>query len=241
MKARLAMTVVALISTGAVATADTVDLEFLGTGKGRNARISFGGSTQNVFAGQLRYDFSNGTGIASGFSGEMITFCTDLLEHVSSSTLEYEVAPVESVPGFDPMGADRAAAIRDLYRFAAGSQVDPGADRDFAAAFQLAVWEAVSDFEIADGRSSLDVEAGDFTAFRTNGSSLSSAVSGHLSDLFDAVGSYSGSGGGSTVLALRNDGAQDQLIETVIPTPMASMMGIAGLAGVTGVCRRRTC
>lgn len=240
MKTRFAITAVAMLSTGAIACADTVDLNFLGTGKGRNVRISIGGDSLNVFAGQLRHNFSNGTGAGADLSGEILTYCTDLLEHVSSSTKTFDIVDLTMVPDFQPMSAARAGAITDLYRFAAGSQLSASASKDFAAAFQIAVWEVVTDFDLGQGRSSLDVEDGAFSAFKTNGASLASGVQGHVTSLFDAIGSFTTPDSRNTqILALRNEGAQDQLIEQIIPTPMAGMLGLAGFAGVASVRRRR--
>ncbi|MEC9372910.1 MAG: hypothetical protein VYC34_03665, partial [Planctomycetota bacterium] len=209
------------LSIAGLAAADTVDMKFVSTGEGRNVKITIGGSSQNVFAGQLVHEFSNGTGAAASLLGQIITFCTDLHEHVTSTKKTYDLVSVADVPNPTGMGLDRAGAVDDLYAFAAGSQF--GGNDDLAAAFQIAVWEIANDFDASVGRSSLDVTSGNFKARKTDGSALSSSIQGLLADLFDSVGDPGDLGVRTTsVWALRNDGAQDQLVEMiVIPTPMA--------------------
>jgi MYXO-CTERM domain-containing protein len=239
MKINAAFAVIAALAGGSVALADSVDLKFVSTGKGRNVKFDLNGETQNVFAGQLKHEFSNGTGRAAGLSGTLITYCTDLLENTSKNTNRFDLVNTADAPS-PAMGQARADALSDIYVFAAGAHTDGSADRDFAAAFQVAIWEIVYDFDSSNGRSSLDVESGDFEAYKTNGSSLSSAVLGHLETLFDAIGTI-GLGAEQTGLyALVNDGVQDQLIEmAVVPLPGAAAMGLAGLAGLAGTRRRR--
>jgi len=227
----------AIVATTAFASANTVDVRFVGTGKGQNVKINLNGSQQNVFAGQLKHEFSDGTGIGALLSGMHITFCTDLMNYVTSSKKEYEVVPLYEAP--DPaMGVARAEAIRDMYSFAAGSQLLSSADNAFAAAFQLAIWEVAYDYLPGIGRSSLSVEDGDFAATRTNGSALSSAVLGHLNNLFDSIGTFNRSiDPGPSIMAVRSDDHQDQIV--IVPLPAPSLLAGAGLLGIASIRRRR--
>ena len=99
----------AIFAVSAVsASADIVDMRFLGTGSGRNVRVTTPDRTFNVFAGQLRHSFSNGTGAASALNGELLTYCTDLTQYVSSTTRSFTVRTVGEAPAGNAMGADKA-------------------------------------------------------------------------------------------------------------------------------------
>lgn len=230
-------TAVVCLAGASVVAADTVDVAFVGTGAGRSVKFDLNGERQNVFAGQLLHTFSNGSGRGAELQGNIYTFCVDLLEHTSRTSSEFQVVDVEQAPGA-PMGAAKANAIRDLYAFSDGRHISGGSD--FAAAFQLAIWEIVSDFDTNLGRSSLDIEGGAFEAYKTNGSSLSSGVLSALGDLFNAIGVVAARQDGMNVYAVVNDGKQDQLVEmTAVPLPSAAGLGAAGILGLAGFRRRR--
>jgi len=241
MKTKTIITAIAAAAACGSVYADTVDVQYLRKGAGRTIKFDLNGSRQNVFAGQLEHHFSNGTGVGANLSGDLLTYCTDLMEHVSGSTSTFDIVDPQNAPS-TPMGPTRADALRDLYTYAGGSQLARGADRDFAAAFQLAVWEVVYDFDDNSGRSSLDIESGAFESYRTNGWGLSSAIKNHLDDLFDAIGNMAARTDGMDLYAVVNDGKQDQLIEMqmqAVPLPSVAGLGFAGLLGVAGNRRRR--
>jgi hypothetical protein len=220
------------------ASADTVNLQFAGTGSGQNVRITIGASTFNCFAGQLRHNFSAGNGVAAGLTGTKVTFCTDLTEYVSSGGATYTVAPIASLPqtsGWPAMGATRAQAVYDLYAAAAGTQSASGASADLASAFQIVLWEIVYDY--SGSASSLNLTAGNLRATRTDGSALGSGVMTQVNALFAAIGSGAAQLG---LMGLSNNGAQDQIVEvpTVIPLPPAAWAGLSGL-GLAFAIRRR--
>ncbi len=209
--------------------ADTVNLSYTGTGAGRNVKVILNGTGSNVFAGQLRHSFAGGTGAASGLSGILTTFCADLTEFTSTRWGAYEVKPIGSMPvssGAGAMGAERAQAIYDLYGAAGGAQL--GANADVAAAFQIALWEVVYDFNAAVGRSSLDVAGGSLRAQTTSGGTLNNSILTWLNSFFDSIVVNNVSQVGLVGLAAQ--GRQDQVV--MIPFPAAAWIGFAGLAGV---------
>lgn len=233
----LVIAIILAASAAGAASADTVDLRFLRTERGRSVKAITGAVAQDVFAGQLVHRFSSGTGLGPALAGDRITFCTDLFEYVTTTARTYEITGVENVP--DPsMGGAKAAAIGDLYRFAEGSQSRGSTSDDFAAAFQIAIWEIVFDFSAVGGRSSMNVTSGGFQAKKTDGSSLASSIIGHLNNLFDAVGSFGArSADPGAIVGLHRVGAQDQIIEIPLPTP--GLLASAGLLSVAAVRRRR--
>lgn len=214
------------------ASADVVDVKFIGKGSGQNVHIDLNGSGKDVFAGQLVHEFSNGTGLGSLLSGQKIVFCSDLTQTTTSSAATYEVVDVEFTP--DPaMGASRAQAIYDLYHFAAGSQFDPNATNDFATAFQLAVWEVASDYDANVGLASLNLGSGSFEATYTNGNNFNSTIMNHLNDLFAAIGANAPKSG---LFAVTNDFHQDQLVDGI---PAPGPLALLSLAGLLVMNRRR--
>jgi hypothetical protein len=230
---RIALTVAAAGAMMTAAQAGTVDVEFTGTGLGRSVRTHLDGHTQNVFAGQLRHAFSDGTEQCSELDGEYLTFCTELVQYVTPYESPYECLPLEAAPPTHAMGAVRAQALRDLYVFADGDQFATAGtsdNEDLAAAFQIAVWEIVYDY---DGTaSSLDVTEGNLRVTRTDGNPLTPGVSGYLDSFFGGVGTGAAL---PELFAVTHDQYQDQLVMIPLPLPLA--MGAVGLAAV--VWRRR--
>jgi hypothetical protein len=230
-----AIAALAALAVAAAANADTVKLKYVGSGEGRSVRTVIGGNGMNVFAGQLNHQFSQGTGVAAGLTGTLITFCTDLTEYVSSGGSTYTVAPISSLPqtnGWPAMGAVRAQGVYNIYAAAAGQQY--GSSDDFAAAFQVALWELVYDFDGTAG--SLNLAAGNLKVTKTDGSNLSSGVMTNVNALFAAA--FGAPVVQAGLMGLTNDGCQDQIVQ-VVPLPAAAWIGLAGLAVAFRAGRRR--
>jgi hypothetical protein len=230
---RIALSVAAATAVMTCAHAGTVDVEFTGTGLGRSVRTHLDGRSQSVFAGQLRHAFSSGTEQCSSLDGDYLTFCTELTQYVTSHESPYECLALEGAPPTHAMGAVRAQALRDLYAYADGTQfATAGTDdnRDLAAAFQIAVWEIVYDY---DGTlASLDPAAGNLRVTKTDGNPLSSSITNYLDSFFGGVGTGAEL---PELFAVTNDQYQDQLVMIPLPLPLA--MGAVGLAAV--IWRRR--
>lgn len=227
-------------AAAAGANADTVEMKYLGTGAGKTVKISHNGSTKNVFAGQIRHEISNGTGLGAQFSGEFMTFCSEITQYVTSTKKVYRVTGPEDI-STPAIGEFKAQAISNLYSYVMSAPTESGVNADYAAAFQLAVWEIVYDFSTIEGASSLDVEDGAFQARNTNDTQLSATIRGYLTDFFNAAFSFQSNA--MLVYGLQNDSAQDQLIATptggtIVPLPGAGVMGLAGI-GLIANRRRR--
>lgn len=226
---------VVVAAAAGAASADTVNVKFVGTGKGSNVKIIAPGVNQNVFAGQLKHEMSGGTGLGALFNGTYNTYCTDITQYVTSTTKSYTVVPIEQVPNVSPMGLSKADALRNLYSYGAGVQLTPAASNDFAAAFQIAVWEVVSDFNSNLGVSSLSVTDGSFKAKSTNGNALSSGITTQLNNLFSGIFNLPEGSAPVEIAGLSHGSAQDQIV--TVPTPGA--LALAGLGGGLLIKRRR--
>jgi|GEM_PF-557447 hypothetical protein len=243
---KMTLSVIAVAAAAGMASANTIDLAYLGTGAGRNVRITLDGSSTNVFAGQLRHQMSNGTGAGAELSGQaMVTYCADINQTVGASASTYEIVDVSVLPSPDSvttpggMGAIRAAAIQNLYAYAnsmGAVHTDSSASNDFGTAFQLVVWELVYDFDGTAG--SFSLTSGAFSAKQTNGNALWGSVVAIANDLF--LNGAMVNSGYTGVAGLRSGTRQDQLVElsVFIPTPSAAAIGLVGLGGLAARRRR---
>ncbi len=239
MKTRTHLTVMAILSGAALAApvlaADTVEMKFVGTGAGRQVKINFNGVDQDVFAGELQHQFRNGTGAAAGFSAVRTTWCIDLSQHVSSDWHTFTLGKVAERPPVPVLGMAKEVALREVLSMHDGIAFRGEASNDMAAAFQLALWEIITDFDPEVGAASLDLSQGDFKATKTNGSPLAEAVMSDIFSMFDRIGSRDIMPG---VVALFSDRKQDQITVIPVPLPTAGALALAGLL-TAGAIRRR--
>jgi len=220
----------ALALAAAGASADVISVQFTGTQSGQSVKIASPSYNGNVFAGQLKHTLSAGP---AWLNGNWITYCVDLAQHVTSSAQTYDIVSVSSLPDSSPMGLAKAAAIRDLYVYSNGAQLTTGTSNDYAAAFQLALWEIVTDYNPSVTGGNLSLTAGSFTAKKTDGSALATGVTSVASTLFSKIGAAPESP--ITLLGLRSGTAQDQVIP--VPAPGAATLAGLGLLAIAG--RRR--
>ncbi|MCC6950193.1 MAG: hypothetical protein IT433_01980 [Phycisphaerales bacterium] len=217
-----------------LANAGVVTVQYTGTGQGRSVHVASPAFNGNVFAGQLRHTISGGLGDDAEYNGNHVTFCTDLSQRVTSTPRTYEIVAVDEMPNSTPMGDAKADAIRNMYDFASGTQLLGGTSTDLGAAFQLAVWEIITDYNPSIFGGNLSVTTGSFRATKTDGSALWGGVQTQLAALLGAA-TTEGSGS-SDVAGIRSSGYQDQIVP--IPAPGAAVLASLGLVCLTG--RRRT-
>jgi hypothetical protein len=224
----IAIGALALVSSHAAA--QNVDMRFLDTGAGQDIKIWSDGYDGRVFAGQLIHEIRDDRERDS-LSGVYTTFCVDVHEFVNSRFKEYRVSNLTDVPDAHPMSDAAAQALNDIYAYANDAQLSESASDTFAAAFQIAVWEIVEDFDAREGVASLDINRGSFKAKKTNGWRLTGDIVDHINGLFSAIGSGARDQG---LIALKSHHYQDQIIK-VVPAPMT----LAGFAGVGLAATRR--
>lgn len=223
-----------LICAGAIAApvsamADTIDVKYLAMGSGQLAKADFDGTFLDVYLGQLSHEFSNGTGAAALFNGNHLTFCTDISQMVTDVGSTYNMLTADQLPvsvGEPAMGAVKAQAIYDLFAVHGAAAVAPGADGNFTASFQAAIWEIVYDYDPGVGLASLDLAAGRVKLTNSDGSSLSSDVITGFNSVLAAMGA-----GGTTILGVGHETFQDQLF---VPAP-----GSVALIGLGAFINRR--
>lgn len=215
------------LAAGTSFGAHTVDVQFTATGLGENVRIVVGGNGQDVFAGELIHQFTNGVGMGVLLEGIQKTFCTDLDQFVTPTTKTYIITDVASIP-VPPMGADKAQAIYDIYALGEVKKGLGEFNADTAAAFQLAIWEIVKDFDSGVGRSSMNLDSGNLNALAIGGGALSASIKTAADEFFDSIGSGAS---GSFLVGLYNSEAQDQIAMIPAPGAAAGLLLAIGFAG----------
>lgn len=228
----VAVAVALLAGSAGVANAGTVEMRYTGVGQARVVTVA-GMASGSVYAGELVHEFRNGTGDAAGLDGLIRTFCTEVTQHVSGSWGLFNLVSADNAPSPGAgMGEVKATQLALLYDVASGQQ---HLSSDYAAAFQMMVWEIVYDFDpTVVGTENLSRTAGNMRF--TGGDSHFGDVSAIFETLRTSL--LASNGVPSTqIAAVVNGGSQDQLV--MIPLPSAGLMGMAGLAGIVGVRRRR--
>jgi hypothetical protein len=225
---KFAITAAVAAAIAGSASAQTVSMQFLGTGEGRNVKITLDGDSKNVFAGELRHKITS-TDMSTDFIGEFVTFCVDLSQNVSSNSSVFNAVPLQQAPQVANKSLEAAR------RMAAAADAHQLGNQDIATGVQLALWELIYDFDASEGISSLDLTSGRFSATRTNGNPLWNSVSSFANSILhiafadlpmDTYNNY-------TVLTSSN--RQDQLV----PVPSAGPLALAGAGGLLVLVRRR--
>lgn len=215
--------IVATAVAGSAFAAHTVEMRKIDTGLGRQVRLTHVGDSDNVFAGEIIHEFRNGQGMGAQFSDiTMPTYCTEVTQHITNNFAIYTVTDDISTMPAPPMGADKADAISDMFATLLGLHEDNAMTNDWAAAFQIAVWDVVYDYDAGAGRDSLDVEAGDIQVHRTDGSTLSAGLLTKIGTFWDSIGVAESP---LTVIGFHSDSYQDQ----IVPAPGTLALASAGL------------
>jgi len=229
------ITAIALFAAATASTAfgaATGNVKFDGTGSGQNVKITYNGNTSTVFAGQLKHTLSGATGQYAYTNKQWLTYCTDLSQYVTSSAKVYTFDTLPNMPGNAPMGAAKAEAIQNLFNFANGAQVAANITADYATAFQLAVWEIVTDYTGNASLNGLSLNSGNFKAKNTSGNTLSNSITNIFNTL--VAGAMNPALTSVQVVGVSSNSYQDQIFQVPAPGSLA----LAGL-GTLMLTRRR--
>jgi hypothetical protein len=220
----------AVACTASAQPTNTVEMRFVDDGLGRIITL-LGPQAGGVFTfpiGQYLYEFRNGVGDGAFLEGTLTTFCIDLTAANPPGWATFDVLPVADSPKPGPaMGSAKAQAIVDVFVGADGRQYT---DADWAAAFQMALWEIVYDFD-GSNASSLDVTAGN-VQFISPAPYFPTVLSN-----FNTLRSFIGTNSTLDILrGVTHNDFQDQLV--IIPAPGAVALATLGF-GLALVRRRR--
>lgn len=205
------------------------------------APIDFQGNqaSYGTFAGIFEFDVQEGA-LPNG-STSYSAFCIDLSEYTSGAQ-QYDVVDVALVPQpedlpWQPMGADRADRLSELFGRYYDSLFDGLFDSIERRAFQLAVWEIV--YEGTPTGDSLALpEYGDYNvrngSFQLNGG----GYLGYFANLF--VNELDGSGPRAQLWGLHSEGDDHDFVTVppIVPAPAAVMLGAFGI-GIAAWLKRR--
>jgi hypothetical protein len=217
-----------VLAVASAASADFVDVACTGLGAGAGVSVSLNGNGYNGFAGQILLALSNSTG--ADVNGSWTSYCTEIGQHISvgGASQTYALMNVADLPtpGLG-MGTARADAISRMYKFANGAQF--GGNNEYAAAFQVAIWEISNDYDGTLG--SLSLSTGSLLG------SVNGTIDGYLTTLFGAAADTNGAL--ANIVGLGNESYQDQIIEVPGGIPAPGALALLGVAGVVGSRRRR--
>lgn len=152
-----------------------------------------------------------------------VAYCIDLAQTFSWNS---PFGVTETNP-LNLFGAFKAGALDRLYTQHYATATTP----TLSAAFQLAVWEIVSE-TTANTYAALDVDAGSFVVSSGDTTARSTA-----DNWLHTLGS--GGFGGYSLTALVGPNNQDQMMATPVPEPETYMMLLAGLGLMGFVANRR--
>jgi hypothetical protein len=228
---RLTLSAAALAIVAGSAGAAMIEMRQVGIGQGDMFKVTLHGEMRDLFAGQIVHELRNATPGGEAFEGTLITYCTEIAQHVSTDWSLYDITTVDDAPVPGPvMGPAKAQAIRNMMNAMLLEELAGRFDAGLAAAFQLAIWEVVYDFDENVGRGSLTLESGALLAASSSGGELSAEVATETNMLLDASGILA-EGVIGTAFVSRT--FQDQ----IVPTPGAA--ALAGVGGLMFLRRRR--
>ncbi len=248
----LLVAIALLFGMASESPANTVTVQWDGAGLGGNIFMKKPGNNSfaNQWGGQLGVTLSN-SGNIGVLNGSYKTFCTELTQYISG-TNTYGIVGLQAIPNNTPpgmMGANAAAGIKRLVGKLVSLNVDVFGQNinNFtqfsalqAAAFQTAIWEAVSDYDspglnLADGEFQAQ-EGGSFTG--GNWTTFSTQVStyfGYMTDTNNPLFSLAG---------LTNSTNQDLIIPDVsgaigVPEPTSLLLSLIGISSLAVVRFRK--
>lgn len=172
----------------------------------------------------VRIDWVNLASDQPWLESTFSTFCIQRSQDVYfGGTYTYTIGALESAPtgnGSPAMTTIQANQIRRLWHL---DRATLGEDPTRNAAFQYAIWQILGYAYPIDG---------------TN-AALGLQIAKYLNDSVRSVGLSEANGGLANLIALKSDGAQDQIIEAPRPAPVppALVLALTGILPLLGLRR----
>jgi hypothetical protein len=238
MKNRLQKTIltVAVCLLSASASAVVVDLRETGLGNGMGSGgliLPVTSGSQSYWAGLQKLTLNN--------SQSLLAFCVDPWEWSSGDNHSYSTNNLNTI-----FGQAKADFVRELYSEAyAGTLLTTSQGNLNAAAFQLALWEIITDDNPGIAGLQFNLDSGLVRKVSTTDSSLVAATNTLLSKIDGVYGSenyaFSLYVSGKSMGQGTTGGFQDFLVANRIPEPGAFslMLGALGGMGLLGWRRRQ--
>jgi hypothetical protein len=213
-----------------------VTMTFNREGLGSSIKYTYDGVTETDFAGI--YEWVGVAGNPAPLNSPFQSFCIDINQWFDTGPYDFTTRRLEDAPNPNPdngnlgMGTARADDLRRLWAQDRAHVVD----NISAAAFQVAIWEIVSEKTPTYGSPTLNVTSGSFyidtsTQLGRDIAACATKFLGHASDTSLA--------GEPQLLAITSAQFQDQLVVMPVPLPVAAWGAAALLAGF-GIFSRPT-
>lgn len=220
MSARTTTAITAIAGSFAIAQAGPVLFDFEGTSRGKNVNIAVGEAYEGrVFAGSILHLVDDAM---------MHTYCIDPDQLAQKGVTNFERVKLDHGLYKRDQATARANVLAELADIAGSSIWTSGSGTTSAAAFQVAAWEVVSDYDASQGATSFDFDDGYFRGWGDD--SVFEAAATLLSKL---TFSRTDATGYDAFI----HGTHQDFMGTSVPAPGALAMIAAG--GVLAVHRRR--
>jgi hypothetical protein len=224
MTARTTTAIAAIAGSFTIAQAGPVLFDFEGINRGQNVNIAvgYGGGDEyegRVFAGSIKHRVDDAM---------MNTYCIDPDQLAQGGVTNFERVILDHGLYKRNQASARANTLAELADIAGASIWTSGASTLSTAAFQVAAWEVVSDYDASQGAASFDFDDGYFRGWGNN--SVFDAAATLLSQLTFSRTDASGYD------AFIHSEHQD-FMGVSVPAPGALALVAAG--GVFAVNRRR--
>lgn len=210
------------------AQAAPITLDYLGLTGSKSGAITLSGSNRSVNAGTINFEYWGG-GYPGFAAGLLDAFCIEPATTLRTAPTAYQINA-----GLGGFGTAQQSLIAGLYDFHYAPAVSN------AAAFQLVLWEIVTD----GGSGPLALNTGGFAVASGFGTALQTArtwideLNGWFAGLDDPLASPYRSGR-YEFFALTSPNSQNELTVRSLPVPEPGVLALLGIGAVAGSLARR--
>ena len=213
--------VATVAAAGGIAAAGPVNFEFDKVSRAKTVNISVGDEFEGrVYAGSIIHHVDD---------VELHTFCIDPEQAAQNGIANFERVQLSKAFTHRSEGAAKANVLAELADLAGDSIWSSSSSKLSAAAFQVAAWEVVSDYDSELGAGSFDLTGGRFQSWG-NDSVIAAAA--------DLLGSLTFGRTDAFGYDAYLHGTHQDFMGRSVPTPGAVAVAIAGVPLLTSRRRR---